>query len=131
MLKSYTYHFIFTIRLKNQKTLILDETRQQIHLWTPEEAKENSEEKDFTDPSCYGSFFASVGKKYIKFYNICGDKIVKIRKEEFSHIHMSRVAEIIDVPLKRLISECPSEKVLQYMRERLDKDAVLDLDLYR
>lgn len=129
MLKSYTYHFIFTIHLKNQKTLILDETRQQIHLWTPEEAKKNSEEKDFTDPSCCGNFFVHVGKKSIKFY--ISPSALKVNRTEFDHIHMSRVAEIIDVPLKRLISECPSEKVLQYMRERLDKDAVLDLDLYR
>ena len=119
MLRPYTYHFVFTIYLKTGETILLDDERQQIHLWTEEEAKANSVEKDFTDPTESGGCCVHVGKKTIKYYDTFLSWMIKVKKEEFDHIHMSRQAEIIETNLKRICKECDSERVLQYIKERL------------
>lgn len=130
MLNPYTYHFIFTVHLKNGKEILLENTRQQLYLWTEEEAKDHCEEKDFTDPSCCGTHFTHVGKKYVKFYDDMRLPCLKVNKKDFDHIHMSRKAESKEVSLKTLISECDSERVLQYIRERLGNVENLELKLF-
>ena len=119
MLSPYTYHFIFTIHLTTGETILLEDKKQQIHLWTEEEARANSEEKDFTDPTKCGGCNVHIGKKAIKYYDDLFSWMIKIKKEEFDHIHMSRQAEPVKTNLKRLYKECDSERVLQYVKERL------------
>ena len=127
MLRPYTYHFVFTIHLKTGETILLDDERQQIHLLTEEEAKENSVEKDFTDPTEAGGYCVHVGKKTIKYYDTFLSWMIKVKKDEFDHIHMSRQAEIVKTNLKRLYKECDSERVLQYIKERLIEGLELEV----
>lgn len=122
MIKPYTYHFVFSICLKTGEVIELENTKQQLLLLTEEEARSNSVEKDYDDPTAGGSLFTHVGKNTIVYY-VDGCCKAKIKRNEFDHIHMSRKAEEINYKptLKMLVDECDAESVLRYMRERLIK----------
>ena len=122
MIKPYTYHFVFSICLKTGEVIELKNEKEGLYLWTEEEARSNSVEKDYDDPTADGSLFAHVGKNTIVYY-VDGCRKAKIKRNEFNHIHMSRKAEEIRYKptLKMLADRCDAESVLRYMRERLIK----------
>lgn len=122
MIKPYTYHFVFWICLKTGEVIELKNEKEGLYLWTEEEARTNSVEKDYDDPTADGSLSTYVGKSTIVYY-VDGYEKAKIKKFKFHHIHMSRKAEEIRYKptLKMLADECDAESVLRYMRERLIK----------
>ena len=122
MIKPYTYHFVFWICLKTGEVIELENEKEGLYLWTEEEARSNSVEKDYDDPTADGSLLARVCKNAI-VYSVDGYRAAKIKRNEFDHIHMSRKAEEIKYKptLKMLADKCDAESVLRYMRERLIK----------